>query len=388
MASRRHQKDGSERRHALAEVDASRRQRRSSSKPDVTNVSKLRAMLNSRETVDLACELITAAGDAAIYEELLKGCEIVNGCIVPNHAFRAKQEWRTRALLRIIAHAPETAPVSPGRVLSLAISAEKVGSDGTPNQISQVRDSVLESLPEDVGNFPRLEKLCLDNTLIKELPDEIGNLVELRELVVRYRDPRYFHGLIGRRCPLHRIPATIGRLLKLETLDLSGNNIASLPDTIGDLRALKVLCLAGCPLTALPESIGRLTNLEALDLGGCPLESLPDSVGELQRLRVLVFKDYGWGHSMLTALPESLGDLVSLEQLDLSGTRVTSIPATVERLRSLKHLSLPSSIMHVPLELGLLSLEKLTLNNDYGGEVLSGIVLDLCRRAYAHVSRG
>jgi hypothetical protein len=340
-------------------------------------------MLNSRDTVDLACEVITAAADAAIYEELLAGCEIVNGCMVPNHAFRAKQEWRTRAFLRIAAHAPESAAVSPARVVSLAIASERVGSAGTASQINEVRQSVLTSLPEEMGMFMRLERLSLADALIEELPESIGNLAELRELVVRYSDPQYFRGLIGNRCPLHRIPATIGRLLKLETLDLSGNNITALPDAVGELRALKVLRLAGCPLSALPESLGRLENLEVLDLSGCPLERLPDSLGELRRLRSMVFQEWPWGGSMLTALPETLGDLVSLEQLDLSGTRVASIPATVGRLRHLKHLSLPSSITHIPLELGLLGLEELKLKDDYAGKVLSGIVLDLCRRAYA-----
>ena len=341
-------------------------------------------MLNSQATVDLACEVITAAADAAVYEELLKGCEIVEGCLVPNHAFRAKQEWRTRAFLRIAAHAPESAAVSPGRVVSLAIASDRVGIAGTGSQINEVRDSVLTCLPEEIGRFTRLERLSLTDAIIEELPESIGDLAELRELVVRYQDPQYFRGLIGSRCPLHRIPATIGKLLKLETLDLSGNSVTALPEAIGELRALKVLRLAGCPLTTLPESLGQLENLEVLDLSGCPLERLPNSIGDLRRLRSMVFKDSHWGCSMLRALPESLGDLSSLEQLDLRGTGVTSIPATVGRLSCLKKLSLPSSLTRIPLELGLLSLEDLTLETDYGGKVLSGLILDLCRRAYTN----
>lgn len=162
-----------------------------------------------------------------------------------------------------------------------------------------------------------------------------------------------------------------------------GNSIAALPEAIGELRALKVLHPAGCPLTALQESLGRLGNLEVLDLNGCPFERLPDSIGDLRRLRSFVFEECHWGDSSLSVLPESIGDLTSLEQLDLSGTSVTGIPATVGRLRCLKKLSLPSSLRQIPLELGLLSLEELTLKDDYDGTVLSGSVLDLCRRAYA-----
>jgi hypothetical protein len=346
-------------------------------------ISKLRTMLNSCETADLACEIVIAADEAAVCEQLLEGCQIVDGRIKPNHTFRANQEWRTRALLRIVAYAPETAAISRKNVVSLAIASDRVGDSGTASQINAVRDSVFTSLPDELGRFTRLEALSLHDTLVEDLPDSIGELSQLRELVVSYQHPRYFDRLIGERCPLRRIPETISSLQKLETLDLSGNSIRALPEAIGGLKALKVLRLAGCPLTALPESIGKLANLEDLDLSGCPLEGLPESLGQLKRLRSMVLKGWNWGDSTLAVLPESLGDLASLEELDLSGTEVTTIPAAAGRLQRLKKLSLPGSITSLPLELGLLSLDELQLKNDYGGKVLSGIVLDLCRRAYA-----
>ena len=350
---------------------------------DAKKITKLRSMLNSPETVDLACELVIAADESAVIQQLLEGCQIVEGRIKPNHTFRAKQEWRTRALLRIAAYALETAAVSRNRVITLEIAPDKRGDAGTVSQINEVRDSVFTRLPEEIGRFTRLKALSLGNTLVEDLPESIGNLTQLRELSVRYEDPSYFDRLIGERCPLRRIPDTIGSLQKLETLDLSGNSLTALPEAIGDLKALKVLRLAGCPLTALPESIRQLENLEILDLSGCPLKQLPDCLGGLKRLRSMIFETWRWGGSTLAVLPKSLGDLVSLKELDLSGTEVTTLPATVGRLRCLKKLSLPSSITRLPLELGLLSLDELELKDDYGGKALSGIVLDLCRRAYA-----
>ena len=97
----------------------------------------------------------------------------------------------------------------------------------------------------------------------------------------------------------------------------------------------------------------------------------------------MVFGSSYWGNSTLAVLPESIGDLVSFEELDLSHTEVKTLPAAVGRLRRLKKLSLPSSITRVPLELGMLSLDRLEFSDDCDGKVLSGIVLDLCRRAYA-----
>ena len=73
-------------------------------------------------------------------------------------------------------------------------------------------------------------------------------------------------------------------------------------------------------LLSLPESIGNLVNLQELDLGWNNLISLPESFGNLVNIRKL----HLWGNK-LTSLPESFGNLVNLQELDLSDNPLVSL---------------------------------------------------------------
>ena len=57
------------------------------------------------------------------------------------------------------------------------------------------------------------------------------------------------------------LPASIGQLDKLVTLDLSFNQLETLPPEIGLCRQLSSIDLQHNKLTTLPESVGQLTNL-------------------------------------------------------------------------------------------------------------------------------
>ena len=66
-------------------------------------------------------------------------------------------------------------------------------------------------------------------------------------------------------------------------------------------------------MTTLPESLGALSKLQQLNLQYCSgLTALPESLGALSGLLLL---DLGWC-SGLTMLPESLGALSGLQQLN------------------------------------------------------------------------
>ena len=102
------------------------------------------------------------------------------------------------------------------------------------------------------------------------------------------------------------VPAEIGRLTSLVSLDLWYNQLESLPDVIGQLTALKELYLEGNKLTTLPTEIGQLTSLEWLHLDG----------------------------NQLTSVPAEIGQLTSLRKLYLDGNQLTSLPARIRELRA------------------------------------------------------
>ncbi|QDU11039.1 hypothetical protein [Gimesia aquarii] len=70
------------------------------------------------------------------------------------------------------------------------------------------------------------------------------------------------------------------------------------------------LSLHGMDIDELPESIGQLSQLTDLDLGGNILTSLPESLGELTQLTELDLS-----LNDLELLPESIGQLTQLKSL-------------------------------------------------------------------------
>ena len=83
------------------------------------------------------------------------------------------------------------------------------------------------------------------------------------------------------------VPAVIGRLSALRTLDLGYNKLTSLPAEIGQLTSLTVLYLSCNKLTSLPAEIGQLTSLKGLSLVENQLTSLPAEIGQLTSLKLL-----------------------------------------------------------------------------------------------------
>src|SRR5262245_3448794 len=105
-------------------------------------------------------------------------------------------------------------------------------------------------------------------------------------------------------------------------------------------------------LTKLPPQIGQLRRLEKLVLdcgnGGSMNVSLPEDIGSLQRLTVLTLHGVldarpSPGETSLTVparLPEALGKLTALKELDLSRNGLASVPEQIGSLVNLEILDL------------------------------------------------
>jgi hypothetical protein len=154
-----------------------------------------------------------------------------------------------------------------------------------------------------------------------------------------------------------------------------------LPPGLGrltNLEALEIACLES--LEDIPEEIGNLHKLESIVIdngNGCSMNvRLPRSIGQLESLRVLRLygaldgRDIGApGRSALRKpLPDTLGQLQNLEELDLGRNGISSLPKQVASLRNLKKLSLDYNDIHdLPAFVGeLKNLEELSLNANGG----------------------
>lgn len=97
-------------------------------------------------------------------------------------------------------------------------------------------------------------------------------------------------------------------LVKLESLDLSNNDIASVPEEIGNLKNLTELAMDCNSIVSLPSSIGQLSKLKVLSL-----KSNKISVHSTQ-----------WSDKNPQPLPEDLFTKTPLIDLNLHGNPMTS----------------------------------------------------------------
>jgi len=158
------------------------------------------------------------------------------------------------------------------------------------------------------------------------------------------------------------VPAEIGQLTLLTTLNLTGNQLTSVAAEIVQLTSLTVLDLSGNELTSLPAEIGQLTSLRELNLNCNELTSLPAEIGQLTSLTEL-----GLNGNQLTSVPAEIGQLTSLKGLYLEGNQVTSVPAEIGQLTSLKGLYLEDyQVTNVPTAVRELRAAGCTLGMDRG----------------------
>jgi hypothetical protein len=114
-------------------------------------------------------------------------------------------------------------------------------------------------------------------------------------------------------------------------------------------------------LLTLPESLGNLSSLQYLYLDENQITRLPESIGNLKSLKRLYLRV-----NKLTKLPESIGNLSSLEHLDLNDNQLTTLPESIVNLKSLQELYLGyNEITTLPKSIGnLKSLRELYLTEN------------------------
>ena len=177
--------------------------------------------------------------------------------------------------------------------------------------------------------------LLTDSDLMRLIPDFPADAVTL--------------DLTGNQ--LASLPESLGALTGLTTLDLGFNQLASLPEWLGALTGLTSLNLGDNKLASLPEWLGALTGLTTLNLTGNKLASLPEWMGALTGLTTLSL-----GFNQLASLPESLGALTRLTTLNLTGNKLASLPESLGALTGLTTLHLGfNQLASLPESLGALT---------------------------------
>ena len=181
-------------------------------------------------------------------------------------------------------------------------------------------------LSAGLSEFPReileladsLEFLNLSNNQLSELPDDFWRLKKLKTAFFNANSFEAFPAVLA-KCPalsmvsfknnqieqvgelsenirwliltnnrIKQLPASIGRLSKLQKLMLAGNQLQFLPNELSDCKRLELIRLSANDLSALPHKLVELPRLSWLAYAGNPFcTEISRPVGEqLPELRV------------------------------------------------------------------------------------------------------
>ncbi|ELA42221.1 uncharacterized protein VICG_00620, partial [Vittaforma corneae ATCC 50505] len=180
----------------------------------------------------------------------------------------------------------------------------------------------IRFIGSDVGRLVKLEKLDLSFNNLETLPPEIGELKNLQHL-----------GLYGNR--LRTLPSEVEELKNLQHLDLRYNEFESFPTVIRKLKNLERLILNGNKFGLFPIEIAELKKLQRLELHDNKLKLLPDEIGGMKELQTLYL-----GYNEFESFPTVIVKLKNLQHLFLGGNKLETLPVEIVKLKSLQKLNL------------------------------------------------
>jgi Leucine-rich repeat (LRR) protein len=116
------------------------------------------------------------------------------------------------------------------------------------------------------------------------------------------------------------------RMTKLNTLNISGNQLTAFPLAIHKLTGLSSLSIGNNMMTSLLENIGGFSLLEELNIHAFNLNKLPTSFSKLVNLKRLSLDD-----NHFNALPKSITSL-PLVRTKLGGNKLTTPSNSRQRI--------------------------------------------------------
>ncbi|XP_016572551.2 TMV resistance protein N [Capsicum annuum] len=262
----------------------------------------------------------------------------------------------------------------------------------------ELREGLLRHLWFETKHFPCLRRLDLSSSQnLMQTPDFSGM-------------PNLEHLDLGRCKSLKEVHHSLGNCRKLIRLDLYGcESLERFPRVSGE--SLEYLNLEDCSSLEIfpevmgnvkPSSIQYLTHMKKGELHLCNMKNLVALPSSICKLKCLVKMDVSFC-SKFESLPEEIGDLENLEELDARFTLISRPPSSIVRLNKLKFLSFGKNrsaervLFAFPrVNEGLRSLEILNLSycSLIDGELLDDIgclsslkKLDLSGNNFEHLPR-
>lgn len=241
-----------------------------------------------------------------------------------------------------LAHMPDPAMFHGIRVLKLSRNRiahlpAGIGDHMPCLERLEASCNILTTLPASVGTLMFLEHLDVSGNRLERLPSMRGN-----QSLVRL-DASDNH--------LVSLPVDLSECASLRQLVVNGNvDLAALPDDLGLFQPeLQGVWARGCGLLTLPGGLEAASGLTDLDVGSNRLRQLPPALGGAQQplLRVLRAAD-----NALLQLPPGLASAVALEVLDVTHNALIDVDVTMHTTRLVELRASHNNIRSLPRNMG------------------------------------
>jgi internalin A len=216
----------------------------------------------------------------------------------------------------------DNTPTQTGYAKALALIEQAAAEGWTELDLAGLG---LEELPGEIGRLIQLETLNLSSNQIAVIPDAIAQLTNLTDL-----------DLSDNRIVL--IPEAIAQLTNLHSLYLSDNQIAVIPEAIAQLTNLTDLDLSDNKIVIIPDVIAQLANLTDLDFSNNQIAVIPEVIAQRSQLESLSFIG-----NQISIIPDAIAQLTNLDSLYLTDNQIVVIPDAIAQLTNLTCLYLSSN---------------------------------------------
>lgn len=236
------------------------------------------------------------------------------------------------------------------------VLAQSVGEITAETQAVDLTASGLKEFPKEIINSSTIEIALVARNYFITLPQEIGRMERLQCLDLSSNE------LID----IPELP------ISLKVLNISGNGLATMPKNISKLVHLEQLDVRSNEISDFPQELTQLTNLSKLDISNNQITNVPNGVSNLKKI-----KHFNIGYNPLNGdiWLAQIVQLPNIEELILPGCNITKLPANFynsfgKKLRVLclgenilKKFAIPSSLPAlVELDLSELVVEELDLD--------------------------